>query len=309
MAHLYVRPVSSTTLGVALCVRTHTQVKIFIWKFEKIRRKVVSWFRLGFRFAFRWPFRVSSSTERAVRRHLTPLSTRSWRMRATLLPLARKAANSDESSWDSWDLFVTYESDSLFPLARKAANSDEFSWDSWDLFVTCHDLTCKSDSLDSLFTRAPLGRDSRKRLSWLAVDSLSHLFVTQERNSLVSLLTRSCLALHSLVTQGSDFLDSLFTHCPLVRDSIERLSWLAVDSLCTCSWLKRVTLFTRSWLALHSRSTRSWLKRAPFLTRCWLTVHLFVTQESDSLHSLFTHCPLARDLWHRLSSLSRLTRS
>ena len=27
---------------------------------------VVSWFRLGFRFAFQWPFRVSSSTDRAV---------------------------------------------------------------------------------------------------------------------------------------------------------------------------------------------------------------------------------------------------
>ena len=31
-----------------------------------MHKTIVSWFRLGFRFAFRWPFRVSSSTERAV---------------------------------------------------------------------------------------------------------------------------------------------------------------------------------------------------------------------------------------------------
>jgi len=39
---------------------------LFTWKFEKSHKTVVSWFWWGFRFAFRSPFRVSSSTERAV---------------------------------------------------------------------------------------------------------------------------------------------------------------------------------------------------------------------------------------------------
>jgi len=39
---------------------------LFIWKFEKRPETVVSRFWLGFRFAFRWPFRVSSSREWAV---------------------------------------------------------------------------------------------------------------------------------------------------------------------------------------------------------------------------------------------------
>ena len=39
---------------------------LFKFSREKRPRTIVSWFRLGFRFSFRWPFRVSSSTERAL---------------------------------------------------------------------------------------------------------------------------------------------------------------------------------------------------------------------------------------------------
>jgi len=41
----------------------YVSFQIFKWKRPRTR---VSWFRLGFRFAFRWPFRVSTSTEWAV---------------------------------------------------------------------------------------------------------------------------------------------------------------------------------------------------------------------------------------------------
>ena len=39
---------------------------LFLFSNEKRLRKIVLWFRLGFRFAFQWLFRVSSSKERAV---------------------------------------------------------------------------------------------------------------------------------------------------------------------------------------------------------------------------------------------------
>ena len=46
----------------------HSSRSLFVWNFENRLKMVVSWFRLGFCFAFRWPFQVSSSTERAVPR-------------------------------------------------------------------------------------------------------------------------------------------------------------------------------------------------------------------------------------------------
>ena len=39
---------------------------LFKFLCEKRPRTIVSWFRSGFRFSFRWPFRVSSPTEHAV---------------------------------------------------------------------------------------------------------------------------------------------------------------------------------------------------------------------------------------------------
>jgi len=43
---------------------------LFTWKFEQSHKMVVSWFHLGYWFAFRWPLRVSSSTEGAIYVHI-----------------------------------------------------------------------------------------------------------------------------------------------------------------------------------------------------------------------------------------------
>jgi len=46
--------------------RNYRLMALFKFSSEKRPRAIVSWFRLGFRFSFRSPFRVSSSTEQAV---------------------------------------------------------------------------------------------------------------------------------------------------------------------------------------------------------------------------------------------------
>ena len=51
--------------------RNYFYKSLFKFSNEKRPRTIVSWFRLGFSFASRWPFRVSSSTERAVPRILS----------------------------------------------------------------------------------------------------------------------------------------------------------------------------------------------------------------------------------------------
>jgi len=45
---------------------------LFNFSNKKRPRTIVSWFRWGFRFSLRWPFRVSSSTERVVRGTANP---------------------------------------------------------------------------------------------------------------------------------------------------------------------------------------------------------------------------------------------
>jgi len=46
--------------------RNYRFMALFKYSIEKRPRTIVWWLRSGFRFSFRWPFRVSSSTERAV---------------------------------------------------------------------------------------------------------------------------------------------------------------------------------------------------------------------------------------------------
>jgi len=66
--------------------RNYHSISLFKISNEKRPRTIVSWFWLGFRFAFWWPFRVSSSTERAVSHLISPLicSTSSYFYRALL---------------------------------------------------------------------------------------------------------------------------------------------------------------------------------------------------------------------------------
>jgi len=82
---------------------------LFIWNFEKRRRMVVSGFR--FRFAFRWPFRVSTCEERGVWRHsfttMTGLLRDITMVSGTILILMSFElwdVGDHAQSWDNWVL-------------------------------------------------------------------------------------------------------------------------------------------------------------------------------------------------------------